>query len=228
MRPALAGCRSPAAARTDGASRTRRWCSTSPPTRSMRASTRRSPAATTSRAGVHLHVSSRRPSTDSIRLLETGRVNFAILDIHDLAIARERGQDIVGIMAIVQRPLAAVIAAPQIASPRELAGQTVGVTGVPERHGRAALDRRRRRRRPRAVKTITIGFNAVAGPARRPGRRRDRVLERRGRDRARHDPRFHVFRVDQYGAPSYPRAGRVRDRLSCAPTRGWRARSCAR
>ena len=59
--------------------------------------------------GVRLHVIAPSASTDSIKLLETGRVNFAILDIHDLAIARERGEDIVGIMAIVERPLAAVI-----------------------------------------------------------------------------------------------------------------------
>src|SRR5580704_10143266 len=65
-------------------------------------------------AGVRLHVIAPTASTDSIKLLETGRVNFAILDIHDLAIARERHQDIVGIMAIVERPLAAVIAAPEV------------------------------------------------------------------------------------------------------------------
>ncbi len=34
-------------------------------------------------------------------------------------------------MAIVQRPLAAVIAAPAIRSPRLLIGRTVGITGVP-------------------------------------------------------------------------------------------------
>src|SRR5271167_3115905 len=72
-------------------------------------------------SGVRLHVVVPSASTDSIRLLETGRVDFAILDIHDLAIARERGQDIVGVMAIVERPLSAVIATPGITSPRMLA-----------------------------------------------------------------------------------------------------------
>ena len=37
--------------------------------------------------GVRLHVIAPTATTDSIKLLETGRVNFAILDIHDLAIA---------------------------------------------------------------------------------------------------------------------------------------------
>ena len=101
-------------------------------------------------------------STDSIKLLETGRVDFAILDIHDLAIARERGEDIVGIMAIVQRPLAAVIAAPQIRTPRELEGQTVGVTGVPSDTAVLHSIVAGAGGDPAKVKTITIGFNAVA------------------------------------------------------------------
>ncbi|MBV8218133.1 MAG: ABC transporter substrate-binding protein, partial [Solirubrobacterales bacterium] len=74
--------------------------------------------------GVRLHVIAPTATTDAIKLLETGRVNFAILDIHDLAIARERGEDLVGIMAIVQRPLAAVIAAPDVTSPKALEGKT--------------------------------------------------------------------------------------------------------
>src|SRR5436190_9044577 len=77
--------------------------------------------------GVHLHVIAPTASTDSVKLLTTGRADFAILDIHDLAIARERGKDIVGIMAIVERPLAAVIAAPGIRTPRQLEDRTVGV-----------------------------------------------------------------------------------------------------
>ena len=50
-------------------------------------------------AGVRLHVTVPSASTDSIKLLEAGRADFAILDIHDLALARERGIPIVGIMA---------------------------------------------------------------------------------------------------------------------------------
>ena len=83
------------------------------------------------RRGIHLHVIVPSASTDAIKLLETGRADFAILDIHDLAIARERGQDIVGIMPIVQRPLAAVIAAPQVQDPRSSRARPSGVTGDP-------------------------------------------------------------------------------------------------
>ena len=51
-------------------------------------------------------------STDSLKLLATGRADMAVVDIHDLGLARERGADIVGVGALVQRPLAAVIARP--------------------------------------------------------------------------------------------------------------------
>ena len=56
---------------------------------------------------------------------------MAILDIHDLGIAREKGRDLVGVMALVQRPLAAVLAQPGIRSPKDLEGKRAGVTGLP-------------------------------------------------------------------------------------------------
>lgn len=154
--------------------------------------------------GVNLHVVAPTASTDSIKLLETGRVNFAILDIHDLAIARQQHQDIVGVMAIVERPLAAVIAAPAIVSPGHLDGKTVGVTGDPS--DTAVLDSEVSGSggNPAKVKTITIGFNAVADllAGRVPAATafwNDEGLTVRSKR-----PGFHVFRVDDYGAPSYP------------------------
>ena len=61
--------------------------------------------------GIDLTIRQPGESTDAPKLLEAGRTDFAILDIHDLGIARERGLDLVGVMPLVQRPLAAVIAA---------------------------------------------------------------------------------------------------------------------
>jgi putative hydroxymethylpyrimidine transport system substrate-binding protein len=154
--------------------------------------------------GVALHVIAPTASTDSIKLLETGRVNFAILDIHDLAIARERHQDLVGVMAIVERPLAAVIAAPAIGSPGRLEGKTVGVTGDPS--DTAVLDSEVSGSGgdPAKVKTLTIGFNAVADllagrVAAATAFWNDEGVTIQGERKG-----FHVFRVDDYGAPSYP------------------------
>jgi ABC-type nitrate/sulfonate/bicarbonate transport system substrate-binding protein len=60
--------------------------------------------------GVHLTVRAPSPSTNAVKLLASDRVTFAVLDIHDLALARARGRDVVGVMALVQRPLSAVLA----------------------------------------------------------------------------------------------------------------------
>jgi ABC-type nitrate/sulfonate/bicarbonate transport system substrate-binding protein len=154
--------------------------------------------------GVHLNVDVPSASTDSIKLLEAGRVNFAILDIHDLAIARARGADLVGIMAIVERPLAAVIAAPPIRTPRQLEGRQVGITGVPS--DTAVLDSviSGSGGNPRAVKTVTIGFNAVADLLAGRVAGATAFWSDEGVTIQRRRPGFHAFRVDDYGAPRYP------------------------
>ena len=53
-----------------------------------------------------------------------------MLDIHDLALSRERGVDVVAIGALIGRPLAALLAQPGIDRPRDLEGKTVGVSGL--------------------------------------------------------------------------------------------------
>jgi len=161
-------------------------------------------------AGLNLHVIAPTATTDSIKLLETGRVKFAVLDIHDLAIADESAPthpDLIGIMAIVDRPLAAVIAAPDVDSPRALQGKTVGITGVPSDTAVLKSTVTGSGGDPAKVKTITIGFDAVADLL--AGRIAGATAfwndegvtiqtERPTRGQ------FHVFRVDDYGAPSYP------------------------
>jgi putative hydroxymethylpyrimidine transport system substrate-binding protein len=144
-------------------------------------------------------------STDSLKLLAAGRADMSVVDIHDLGLAREAGSDVVGVGALVQRPLAAVIARRgEVRRPRDLEGRRVGVTGLPSdeavlravvEHDGGNYDR---------VRKITIGFSAV--PSLIAGRvdaviafwnaegvaLRERGIETR------------EFRVDDYGAPRYP------------------------
>jgi putative hydroxymethylpyrimidine transport system substrate-binding protein len=155
-------------------------------------------------AGIELHVIVPSASTDAIRLLETGRADFAILDIHDLAIARERGQSIAGILPIVQRPLAAVIAAAKFRDPKQLQGQIVGVSGDPSDLAVLRSVVRGSGGDPAKVKTITIGFNAVADLLAGRVAAATAFWNDEGVTLQRRQPGFHVFRVDDYGAPSYP------------------------
>jgi NitT/TauT family transport system substrate-binding protein/putative hydroxymethylpyrimidine transport system substrate-binding protein len=157
-------------------------------------------------AGVDLQIREPSASTDAPKLLEAGRADFAILDIHDLAIAYERGLDVTGIVPIVQRPLAAVIAADpdEVRRPRDLEGKTIGVTGLPSDD--AVLDSvlEADGANPSAIDRVTIGFGAVSALA--AGRvdaatgfwNAESVALRRQGIATR------TFRVDDYGAPRYP------------------------
>ncbi|MEA2418018.1 MAG: putative hydroxymethylpyrimidine transport system substrate-binding protein [Thermoleophilaceae bacterium] len=143
-------------------------------------------------------------STDSLKLLASRRVDMAVVDIHDLGLARERGEDIVGVAALVQRPLAAVIARSGVARPRDLEGRRVGVTGLPSDDAvlRAVVEHDGGDYSK--VKRTTIGFSAV--PSLIAGRV-DAVVafwNAEGVALRQRGVRTREFRVDDYGAPRYP------------------------
>lgn len=151
-------------------------------------------------------ISIRRPSqsTDSVTRLLSGRADFAIMDIHDLAIARQQGADVVGVMALVQTPLAAVITAPGVRSPRQLQGRSAGVTGLPSDVAVLRSVVRGAGGDPAQVRRVTIGFTAVQSLL---GGRVDAVTafwNVEGVELAARRPGFRQFRVERYGAPSYP------------------------
>jgi ABC-type nitrate/sulfonate/bicarbonate transport system substrate-binding protein len=156
------------------------------------------------REGVKLTVRAPSASTDAVRLLLGGRAQLAILDIHDLAIARAKGRDLVGVMAIVQRPLAAILTRPGIARPKDLEGRRVGVTGLPSDD--AVLDSivRGDGGDPAKVRRTTIGFNAVASVLSGKVAGATAFWNAEGVALRRRMPKAGEFRVDAYGAPAYP------------------------
>jgi putative hydroxymethylpyrimidine transport system substrate-binding protein len=155
-------------------------------------------------AGVRLRVREPSSSADAAKLLVAGRANFAVLDIHDLGLAREKGADLVGVFALVQRPLASVIAQPGVRTPRALEGRRVGVTGVPSDDAVLRSIVRGAGGDPGRVRTTTIGFNAVQALLARSVDGATAFWNAEGVALRRRRPGFRVFRVDDYGAPAYP------------------------
>jgi putative hydroxymethylpyrimidine transport system substrate-binding protein len=154
--------------------------------------------------GIDLRIRPPGSSPDSLKLLSSGRADLAVLDIHDLGLARERGADVVAVAALVQRPLAAIIAQAGIRRPRDLEGRRVGVSGLPSDPAvlRAVVegdggdyDK---------IRQVTIGFAAVPSLIERKidavpafWNAEGVVLRQRGVP-------IREFRVEEFGAPRYP------------------------
>ncbi len=113
-------------------------------------------------AGLDLEIRPPGDSTDAPKLLAAGRTDFAVMDINDLGAAGERGFELVPIGALVQVPLASVIAGKGFERPRDLEGAEVGVTGLPSDD--AVLDAvvGADGGDPATVERTVIGFDSVA------------------------------------------------------------------
>jgi len=157
-------------------------------------------------AGVDLKVQPPGESTDAPKLLGAGKVEFAILDIHDLGIAREKGIPLVGVMPIVQRPLAAVIARGDgpVHSPRDLEGQRVGVSGLPSDEAVVDSEVEADGGDPAKVDEVTIGFTAVPSLASGKVEAATGFWNAEAVALRRQGVPIRVFKVDDFGAPPYP------------------------
>lgn len=157
-------------------------------------------------AGIALTIREPGNSTDAPKLLAAGRADFAILDIHDLGIAREAGLDVVGVMPLVQRPLASVLARAEgpVHRPRDLAGNSVGVTGLPSDEAVVDSEVSADGGDPSEVKRVTIGFNAVSSLAAGKVDAATGFWNAEGVALRRLGVPIRVFKVNDYGAPPYP------------------------
>jgi putative hydroxymethylpyrimidine transport system substrate-binding protein len=157
-------------------------------------------------AGVRLQIQPPGESTDAPKLLASGRAEFAILDIHDLGIARERGVDLVGLAPIVQRPLAAVLARADgpVHRPRDLEGHRVGVTGLPSDEAVVESEVAADGGDPAEVEEVTIGFNAISALAAAKVDAATGFWNAEGVALRRQGVPLRIFKVDRFGAPPYP------------------------
>ena len=144
-------------------------------------------------------------ATSPLKLLAARRVDMAITYEPELLLARDKGQDLVGVGALVQRPLSSLISLKgKVKAPQDLAGKRVGITGLPSDDAaltaildKAGVPRNR-------VKTVDVGFNLVPSLL---SKKVDAILgaywniEAVQLERQHKDPT--VIPIDQAGVPTY-------------------------
>src|SRR3954471_17547229 len=171
------------------------------------------------RAGVRLHIRTPGASPDSLKTVLSGAADMGVLDIHDLGLAVEKGRDVVAVGALVQRPLAAIVALAPVTRPRQLEGRKVGVSGLPS--DPAVLDAVMRNDGGdyKRAKLVTIGFAAVQNLVEHNVSAVPVFWNAEGVALHQRGVPIREFRVDDYGAPRYPEVVLVTRRATLARRR---------
>ena len=155
-------------------------------------------------AGVRLRIQAPGSSPDSLKTVLSGRADLGLLDIHDLGLAAVRGRDLVGVAALVQRPLAAIVATDGVRRPRDLEGFRVGVSGLPSDPAVLKAVMAHDGGDIRRVEQVTIGFTAVQSLLSNRVAAVPVFWNAEGVALRERGVPVREFRVDDYGAPRYP------------------------
>lgn len=83
-------------------------------------------------AGVNVHIETPSTPSEPLELLAAGKVDVAIASEPQVLLARNQGLPLVGVGAIAQKPLAAIVSVgkSRIATPAQLRGKTIGTGGL--------------------------------------------------------------------------------------------------
>ncbi len=158
------------------------------------------------RAGLDVQIRTPSDPAAPLKLLAAGRVDLAISYEPELLLARDRGRELVGVGALVQRPLTSIISLPPraIERPAQLRGKRVGTAGIPYQSAylkailaKAGVD-------PSSVKETSVGFNLVPAML---SRKVDATLgafwNYAGVQLRLRRKRPRIIRVDEAGVPTY-------------------------
>jgi NitT/TauT family transport system substrate-binding protein/putative hydroxymethylpyrimidine transport system substrate-binding protein len=156
------------------------------------------------RHGLKIHIVEPGSSPDSLKALLTGRADVGVLDIQDLGIARLKGRDVVGIAALVQKPLGALVSLPSVQRPRDLEGKTVGVSGLPSDPAFVDAIVRHDGGDPSKIRQVTIGFEAVNALLAKKVASVPAFWNAEGVTLRRKGLPVREFKIDDYGAPPWP------------------------
>lgn len=156
--------------------------------------------------GINLRIIEPTSTADTLKLIDAGKAEFGIADGIDLATQISDGREAQGIMAIAQRPPGGLITLKEsgITDPKQLEGETVGVTGVPS--DTAILDTVMEDAGGSAdnVDVVTIGFNGVQALEGGKVTAFTGFIPADGVQVEADGYPTKSFPLDEYGGPSYP------------------------
>jgi putative hydroxymethylpyrimidine transport system substrate-binding protein len=116
-----------------------------------------------SAAGLDVQPQTPADPSEPLKLLAAGKADMAISYEPELLLARDEGFKLVSIGALVQRPLASIIALPQgrVRKLADLAHKTVGTAGIPYQAAELKTAVQAAGADPASVKEVNVGFNLV-------------------------------------------------------------------
>jgi len=155
--------------------------------------------------GLQVRIDAPTSSSDTLRLMAAGQAEFGLVSLLDFITVRAKGEPLKIIMAIDQRPLAALIALKQsgIERPKDLNGRLVGTTGVISDEAGVRWMIKRDGGDPESVRLINIGFNTAQQIIARNVDAAFGFWSQEGVQVAARQPAT-VMRLNDYGAPPYP------------------------
>jgi putative hydroxymethylpyrimidine transport system substrate-binding protein len=121
-------------------------------------------------AGLDVHVQVPTDPATPLELLDAGKVDVAISYEPEVLLARDKGEPLVAIGAIVQRPLTSIVSlgSKHITSPRQLRGKRIGDAGIPYQQAYLQTILQKAGVPASSVKETNVGDNLV--PAMLSGR----------------------------------------------------------
>jgi putative hydroxymethylpyrimidine transport system substrate-binding protein len=158
------------------------------------------------RAALNVHVETPSDPAAPLKLLAAGKIDVAISYEPEVLLARNQGEPLVSIGAIVQKPLTSIVSigSKGLTSPAQLRGKTIGDAGISYQHAYLTTILKRSGVPDGSVKEVNVGSNLV--PALLSGRV-NAVLgaywNYEAIQLAQAHKKPHVIHMDQVGVPPY-------------------------
>jgi putative hydroxymethylpyrimidine transport system substrate-binding protein len=159
-----------------------------------------------SQAGLDVHVQVPSDPAAPLQLLAAGKVDLAVSYEPEVMLARNRGEPLVAVAALVQKPLTSIVSigSKHIKAPAQLRGKRIGDAGIPYQHAYLTTILHRAHVPVSSVKEINVGSDLVPAML---SRRVDATLGAYWNYEAIQlqelGKRPNVIRVERVGVPTY-------------------------